>query len=73
MIKKHTANIDVMVNGGRTHYRSLRYPYCPLFRVTPDDLLAWLIDKLPSLKWRKDAVVFVNFQDGGEYEIRINN
>ena len=68
----HTATIDVMLNNGRKFYRTLRYHYCSLFNIKFEEFVTWAIDRLPSLKWRKDAILFVKFPDGSEYEIKLN-
>jgi len=67
-------NIDVMQNNGTRHYKSLKYPFCSLWKFDKSDLkrlIKWLTDRLPSLKTRRDMVIFLRFPDGHEQECRL--
>ena len=67
--KQDKVNIDVMTNNGKYHYKSLQYPYNPLFKFDVDDMMLWLYDSLPSLKTRKDIKLCLDFPDGESYEL----
>ena len=49
---------DVMA-GGR-FVKTLRYPYCGLFRLDMDALSAYVREKLPTLKNRNDVQIIVD-------------
>lgn len=72
MSKVIYADIDVMVNNGHTFYKTLHYPYCPLFKLSIEEIWQWITDKLPSLLTRNDAKCYVKIQDGMELEIKRN-
>ncbi len=73
MARSEKIQIDVMVNNGRTFYKHLDYEYCPLFKFEPTSVLRWLTEKLPSLSWRTDAMVFLKFPSGREYTCQLNS
>ncbi len=52
-------NIDVMVNKGQRFYRTLRYEYNPLFKVNKEDLVKWVLQKCPLLKYEKGVEIIV--------------
>lgn len=55
--------IDVMVQGGAKFYCSLIYMYNPLFKIDLDDVVRFVNEKRPTLKYQKDVVlVFDNKQ-----------
>ena len=68
-----TVDIDVMINGGDRFYRSLKYSYCPLFKFDFDAMASWLFGKLPSLKTRDDAVLWLKFPNGREVQCTIKD
>ena len=49
--------IDVMLMGGVKFYCQLTYHYNPLFKVDPEELMRYAVEKLPSLKDKKDVVL----------------
>lgn len=52
--------IDVMImGGGARFYKTLVYQYNPLFKIDPVQVLAWVVEQLPSLKNRKDIELFL--------------
>lgn len=46
--------IDVMKDGGGRFYKTLHYPYNPLFKVNLVQMTAWVFEQLPSIRNRKD-------------------
>ncbi len=54
-------SIDVMTMGGAKFYRSLQYPFNPLFRLDMKQVNSWIMDRLPLLKYEKNIVLFVDF------------
>ena len=68
-MQKDSVNIDVMTNNGNRHYKSLQYPYNPLFKFDIDNMMLWLYDSLPSLKTRKDIKLYLDFPSGEQYEL----
>ena len=53
-IDMETLKIDVMKDGGGRFYKTLRYPYNPLFKIDPVQVVAWVAEQLPSIRNRKD-------------------
>lgn len=51
--------IDVMIMGGARFYKTLFYTYNPLFKIKIEDIAAFAMDKLPSLKNRNDVELVV--------------
>jgi len=49
-----TLKIDVMKDGGGRFYKTLHYPYNPLFKIDPVQVVAWVAEQLPSIRNRKD-------------------
>ena len=49
-----TLKIDVMKDGGGRFYKTLHYPYNPLFKVNLVQMTAWVFEQLPSIRNRKD-------------------
>jgi hypothetical protein len=54
-------SIDVMTMGGTKFYRSLQYPFNPLFQFDMKQVKSWIMDRLPLLKYEKNIVLFVDF------------
>lgn len=46
--------IDVMKDGGGRFYKTLHYPFNPLFKVDPVQVVVWVAEQLPSIRNRKD-------------------
>lgn len=46
--------IDVMKDGGGRFYKTLHYPFNPLFKIDPVQVVAWVAEQLPSIRNRKD-------------------
>ena len=40
--------------GGGRFYKTLHYPYNPLFKVNLVQMTAWVFEQLPSIRNRKD-------------------
>lgn len=55
--------IDVMKDGGGRFYKTLHYPYNPLFKVNLVQMTAWVAEQLPSIRNRKD-IKLILYQDG---------
>jgi len=53
-------NIDVMTMGGAKFYCSMEYPYNPLFKVELEDILRYVYEKRPLLKYEKDVKIFID-------------
>ena len=48
--------VDIMLNDGRTFYKTLFYHYMPPMNI--DALYVWVLMKLPSLRKRDFSIVF---------------
>ena len=46
--------IDVMKDGGGRFYKTLHYPFNPLFKIDPVQVVAWVAEQLPSIRGKKD-------------------
>lgn len=55
-----TLSIDVMVQGGAKFYCTLKYQYNPLFKLSPADIVRFVYEKRPTLKYRNDVRIIVN-------------
>lgn len=53
-------NIDVMTMGGAKFYCSMEYPYNPMYKVELEDILRYVYEKRPLLKYEKDVKIFVD-------------
>lgn len=51
-------HLDIMVEGGARFYCHLVYLYNPLFRLTAKKLEAFVLEKCPTLKYRKFEIHF---------------
>lgn len=51
--------IDVMIMGGARFYKTLVYTYNPLFKIKIEDIVAYAMDRLPSLRNRDDVKIVV--------------
>ena len=59
--------IDVMKDGGGRFYKTLRYPYNPLFKVDLVQMTAWVNEQLPSIRNRKDIkIIFYGYDKTDE-------
>lgn len=54
-----TMKIDVMILGGAKFLCTLTYQYNPLFKVKYVDVLEYVYQKRPSLKYRKDVHLYL--------------
>ena len=52
--------VDVMKDGGDTFVNTINYEYNPLFKFDPKDLEAFVLKKLPTIKYMKDVVLVIN-------------
>ena len=52
--------IDVMIMGGGKFYRQLEYTYNPLFKINPEDVVKFIMEKCPTLKYRNDVVAYMS-------------
>ncbi len=52
--------IDVMANNGRTFYHTIEYPHCELYRIDVEDVIKYVIQKLPTVKYRKDVILVMD-------------
>ena len=52
--------IDVMVMNGAKFYCTLVYTYNPLFKADQDDVEKYVMEKRPTLKHRKDVVLWID-------------
>ena len=43
-----------MKDGGGRFYKTLHYPFNPLFKIDPVQVVAWVAEQLPSIRGRKD-------------------
>lgn len=48
-----TLNIDVMILGGVKFYCTLKFTYNPLFKVSPQDLMDFVLSKRPTLRYEE--------------------
>ena len=48
-----------MIMGGARFYKTLVYQYNPHFKIDPVQVVAWVVEQLPSLKNRKDIKLFL--------------
>lgn len=55
-----TMVIDVMIRGGAKFYCTLRYRYNPLFKVSLQDIEAFVFRKRPTLKYEKVKIIICN-------------
>lgn len=51
--------IDVMMGGGARFYKTLVFHYNPLYKLTVEDIEAFAMEKLPSLRDRDDVELVV--------------
>ena len=51
--------IDVMKDGGGRFYKTLRYPFNPLFKIDSVQVVAWVAEQLPSTRGRKDIKIII--------------
>ncbi len=55
-----TQSVDVMSMGGAHFECTLKLPFSPLFVLKEDDLLRFIFSKRPTLRYKKDLVVYFN-------------
>lgn len=54
----HYIQFDVMA-GGR-FVCTLRYPFCPLFKVRMEELMDYALQKRPTLKYQKNVELWID-------------
>ena len=50
-----------MIMGGVKFYRSLQFPFNPLFSLKMKNLEDWVERKCPLLKYEKNIVLYIDF------------
>ena len=45
--------------GGGRFYKTLHYPFNPLFKIDPVQVVAWVAEQLPSTRGRKDIKIII--------------
>ena len=53
-------DIDIMTEGGRRFYRTVRYEYNPLFKIDLEDIKRFVHSRCPTLKYEKDVVLMID-------------
>lgn len=65
---KDFIRIEILANGA---YRGeVRYPHCPLFKLDVDDMVKFIYEKRPTLKYEDKVDLWL---DGKEHAIIQNN
>ncbi len=49
----------MMTNNGRTFYHTVDYPHCELYKIDLEDVIKYVMEKLPTMKYRKDVVLIM--------------
>ena len=49
-----------MIHGGDKFYCTLLYPFSGLFKLELEDVMRYVYDKRPTLKYRKDVVLVID-------------
>ena len=53
-------SFDVMKNHGETFVCSIKMPYNPLFKVTMKEIVDYIYQKRPTLKYEKGVEIYIN-------------